>query len=57
MTLKSNQIIYVNCYPAGRQILRHVHCIHNGGANFHALTLNYIFLYRNEVGVSSLSVS
>jgi hypothetical protein len=57
MALKSNQIIYVNCYAAGRQILRHVHCIHNGGANFHALTFNYIFLHSNEVGVSSASVS
>jgi len=57
MTLESDHIIYVNCYAAGRQILRHVHCIHNGGANFQALTLNYIFLYSNEVGVSSASVS
>jgi hypothetical protein len=57
MALKSNQIIYVNCYAAGRQILRHVHCIQNGGANFHALTLTYIILYSNEIGVSNASVS
>ena len=57
MALKSDHIIYVNYYAAGRQILRHVHCIHNGGANFQALTLNYILLYSYEVGVSSASVS
>ena len=57
MTLKTNHIIYVNYYEAGSQISRHVHCIHKGGANFHTFTLNFIFLYNNEVGVSSAPIS
>lgn len=56
MTFQSNQTIYVNYYVAGSQILRHVHRIHKGADNFHALNLNCIFLYSNEVGVSSAAI-